>query len=230
MIRISGKRFFFETKSKAKKFTEFKRILIKNERLKTNDLLLWSSHNMVLMQCTGFGGCKRDMYGYAVMILKDKTWRLCFILKQTKDYIFGFDYIGFDNILLSNKLSIYKRGLFYKNFFVYVCVMPLYENAFPEVEYKAVINEIDWCVYCNKCPSRINLGNQKKLLSNEDVNFVFMKKYLKCNINNYNITLSSGERFSSSCYRRSNNKSNIDRAFIDKPPKLFKKFFECFFD
>ena len=104
-------------------------------------------------------------------------------------------------------------------------MMPLYEDAFPEVEYKGVINEIDQCVDCNKCPSRINLGKQKKLLSDEDINFVFMKKYLKFNINNYNHTLYSGERFDSSCYRRSNNKSNIDRAFIDKPQKLLKIFF-----
>ena len=69
------------------------------------------------------------MYVYSVMILKEKRWRLCFILKQTKDYIFGFDYIGKGNILLSSELSIYGRGLSNKTFFVYVCIMTMDKEA-----------------------------------------------------------------------------------------------------
>ena len=200
----------------SEKFTEFSKLVVKDHQVSVNDSIFGfcKDTSMIAMQCTCYCGCSWDMNGYAVMILKEKNGDYVLFWK-TDDYIFGFDFIGGKDFKLSKQLSLYKRGVLEKIQFMYVCIMPINGNGHSDIQFQALINKIDGCFYCNKCPSKCKLSNQKLLISKDDYILIFMKNYLDSYKSKENNIFYCGKQFGMKNSRRVNNRSNIDRAFID---------------
>lgn len=149
--------FFVERWKHQDGFIQFNKGIIKNNHVNMEDDMIAhkSSNCLFALQCTSFVGCSKVMHGYAVMILDNTVWHLCFILKQSREYIFGFNYVGgvsFLSVIYWNR--VIKTT---KNYFLYVCIFSFYEESIIEIKWQGDVNDINGCFDSNKCPSTMNL-------------------------------------------------------------------------